>query len=229
MNRKHTLIYAMMLVIVFVAAQIYTVCQNCVTCFSFADSSEKCIYLTFDDGPSDRVTPKILDVLKEENVKATFFIVGKHAQTRKYLIKREYDEGHCVAVHSYSHAYKQIYSSPQTLIADINACNDLIEEVTGERSSIYRFPGGSFTVGADMIAEVRRNGLTYVDWNASTRDAEIHNPTCTDLIKAAKDTPANREHIVLLAHDTTDKTVTAQALTSIIRYYKNKGYEFKRF
>lgn len=227
MNRKHTVIYAMLLVIAFVAAQIYSVCQNCVNCNALAEN--KCIYLTFDDGPSDRVTPKILDVLKDEDVKATFFIVGKHAQTRKYLIRREYDEGHCVAVHSYSHVYKDIYSSPQSLISDIDACNDIIEEVTGERSKIYRFPGGSFTVSAEMIAEVRRNGLTYVDWNASTCDAELYRPTVADLIKAAKDTPANRDHIVLLSHDTTDKTVTAQALKEIIRYYKSKGYEFKRF
>lgn len=229
MNKKHTVIYAMLLVIAFAAAQIYTVCQKCVTCFSFADSQEKCIYLTFDDGPSDRVTPKILDVLNEEDVKATFFIVGKNAMLRKYLIRREYEEGHCVAVHSFSHVYKEIYSSPQALMADINACNDVIEEITGERSRVYRFPGGSFTVSAEMIAEVRRNGFNYIDWNASTCDAELYHPTAADLIKAAKDTPANRSHIILLSHDTTDKTVTAQALKEIIRYYKSKGYEFKRF
>lgn len=219
----------MLLVIAFAAAQIYTVCFKCVDCFSFAETEEKCIYLTFDDGPSDRVTPKILDILKEENVKATFFIVGKQAEKRKYLIKREYDEGHCVAVHSDSHIYKDIYSSPQALIKDIDECNNLIEEVTGERSKIYRFPGGSFTVGADFIAHVRAHGLTYVDWNASTRDAELYNPTPADLLKAAIQTPAYPKRIVMLMHDTTDKTVVADALRDVIRYYKNKGYVFKRF
>lgn len=229
MNKKHTVIYAMLLVIIFAAAQIYAVCQKCVTCFSFADSGEKCIYLTFDDGPSDRVTPKILDVLKEENVKATFFIVGKQAETRKYLIKREYDEGHCVGVHSYSHVYKDIYSSPQALVNDINACNDLIEEVTGERSHIYRFPGGSFTVKHNILEQVKKLGIQYVDWNASTRDAEIIDPKPADLLKAAIDTPAYRPKIVMLSHDTTDKLVLVDALKDIIRYYKNKGYVFKRF
>ncbi|MGN0812064.1 MAG: polysaccharide deacetylase family protein [Candidatus Coproplasma sp.] len=229
MNRKHKLIYAMLLVIAFAAAQIYTVCFKCVDCFSLADSEEKCIYLTFDDGPSDRVTPKILDILKEENVKATFFIVGQRAETRKYLIKREHDEGHCVAIHSYSHQYKDIYSSPQALIKDIDECNDLIEEITGERSKIYRFPGGSFTVEADFIAHVRAHGLTYVDWNASTRDAELYNPTSADLLKEAIKTPVYPKRIVMLSHDTTDKTVVADALQDIIRYYKNKGYVFKKF
>lgn len=229
MNRKHKLIYAMLLVIAFAAAQIYTVCFRCVDCFSFAESEDKCIYLTFDDGPSDRVTPKILDILKEENVKATFFIVGKQAQKRKYLIKREHDEGHCVAVHSYSHIYKHIYSSPQALIEDIDKCNDLIEEVTGHRSEVYRFPGGSFTVGSDFIAEVRSHGLNYVDWNASTRDAELSNPTPADLLNAAITTPAYPKRIVMLSHDTTDKLVVADALRDVIRYYKDKGYTFKRF
>lgn len=219
----------MLLIILFAAAQIYTVCQNCVNCFAVADGQPNCIYLTFDDGPSDRVTPKILDILKEEGVKATFFIVGKQAQTRRYLVKREHDEGHCVAVHSYSHVYKDIYSSPQALIKDIDDCNNLIEKVTGKRSQIYRFPGGSFTVNPDIVSKVTAHGLKYVDWNASTRDTELVNPTPQDLLKAAIDTPAYRKRIVLLSHDTTDKLVVADALRDIIRYYKGKGYEFKRF
>ncbi|MGN0804806.1 MAG: polysaccharide deacetylase family protein [Candidatus Coproplasma sp.] len=229
MNRKNNVFYALFVFIVFVVAQLFSVCKNADLNVAIADTAQKCIYLTFDDGPSDRVTPKILDILKEEDVKATFFIVGKRAETRKYLIKREYDEGHCVAVHSYSHAYKEIYSSPQALLSDIDKCNDIIYEVTGERSLIYRFPGGSFEVKPEFIAHVLSHGLRYVDWNASTRDAELLNPTPYDLLKYAKDTPANREHIVMLSHDTTDKTVTVDALRSIIRYYKELGYEFKRF
>ena len=110
-----------------------------------ADSGTgKLIYLTFDDGPSDRVTPKILDVLKEESVKATFFIVGKHAETRKYLIKREFEEGHTVAVHSYSHKYDEIYADKSSLLKDIDKCNALIKEITGKPTNLYRLPGGSF-------------------------------------------------------------------------------------
>lgn len=229
MNKKHTILYAMILVIIFAAAQIYTVCQKCTDCFSLAESEEREIYLTFDDGPSDRVTPKILDVLKDENVAATFFIVGEHAERRKYLIKREYDEGHCVAVHSYSHKYKEIYSSPKALIKDIDACNDVIEEVIGTRSEIYRFPGGSFSINAELLAHVVRHGMRYVDWNASTRDAEIINPTPYDLYKAAVETPAYRQRIILLSHDTTDKLAVVYALKDIIRHYKSEGYVFKRF
>ena len=103
MNRNFTAICAALLMcailIVFVGGMAFGK-----SAVSFADDrSGKTIYLTFDDGPSDRVTPKILDVLKEENVKATFFIIGKNAETRKYLIKREIEVGHTVAVHNYSH------------------------------------------------------------------------------------------------------------------------------
>lgn len=229
MNRNFTAICAALLMcailIVFVGGMAFGK-----SAVSFADDrSGKTIYLTFDDGPSDRVTPKILDVLKEENVKATFFIVGKLAERRKYLIERQFNEGHTVAVHSYSHVYKDIYSSTEKLLEDIDRCNALIKEVTGSFSHVYRFPGGSFGLNSKFIKAVTAHGMRYVDWNASTRDAELINPTPAELLKAAIDTPANRDHIVLLAHDTTDKTATAQALKSIIRYYKDKGYVFECF
>lgn len=199
--------------------------------FSYAqtDSMVKTIYLTFDDGPSDRVTPKILDVLAEENVKATFFIIGQQAETRKYIIEREFIEGHTVAVHSYTHNYGDIYSSPERLIKDIDKCNEVIKNVTGAYSSVYRFPGGSFGLNGGLISAVTQHGMRYVDWNASTRDAEIYNATPDQLYRAATSPAVNAENIVLLAHDSTTKTSTAEALKDIIRYYKNCGYLFEAF
>lgn len=229
MNRKNTVLCAFLLLFLFAAVQFLAVCDNFGVNIALAETTQKCVYLTFDDGPSDRVTPQILDVLKEENVKATFFIVGKMAERRKYLIEREFAEGHTVAVHSYSHVYKDIYSSEEKLLDDIDRCNQLIKDITGSYSTVYRFPGGSFSVKSTLVDAVTAHGMRYVDWNASMCDAEIVNPAPEDLLKAAIDTPANRNHIVMLAHDTTDKSVTAQALKSVIRYYKNKGYEFKAF
>lgn len=198
--------------------------------YSLADAaSGKEIYLTFDDGPSDRVTPKILDVLKDEKVKATFFIIGKNALPRKNIIEREVAEGHAVGIHSYSHDYKEIYGSPENLLADIEKCNSVIKKITGKPSGIYRFPGGSFGLNRKFISAVCEKGLTYVDWNASFRDAEIANANPQQLFDAAINTPAYREKIVLLAHDATDKTATAEALKSVIGYYKNKNYVFKTF
>ncbi|MCI9408117.1 MAG: polysaccharide deacetylase [Clostridia bacterium] len=197
--------------------------------FALAEEAEKTVYLTFDDGPSDRVTPKILDVLAEEKVKATFFIIGKNVETRKNLIKREFDEGHTVAVHSYTHKYKEIYSSAESLIKDIDACNEVIKSVTGKYSSVYRFPGGSYGLSQKFISAVTAHGLRYVDWNASTRDAEILNATPAQLLKAAVTTSASSNYIVLLAHDSTSKSATAEALRDIIKHYKDNGYVFKAF
>lgn len=193
------------------------------------ESSVKTVYLTFDDGPSDRVTPKILDVLKEENVKATFFIIGNQAETRKYLIEREFNEGHTVAVHSYTHKYREIYNSPESLINDIDKCNEVIKSVTGNYSSVYRFPGGSFGLSERMINAVTRHGMRYVDWNASTRDAEIISATPEQLYKATVNTSACAENVVLLAHDSTTKSSTAAALKDIIGHFKEQGYIFEAF
>lgn len=233
MNRKNAIICAFLLLFLTVAVQFISIYGNFNGKIALAETEaenvQKCVYLTFDDGPSDRVTPKILDVLKEENVKATFFIVGRMAERRKYIIEREFKEGHTVAVHSYSHVYNDIYASKQNLLNDIDRCNNLIKEITGEYSHVYRFPGGSFWVKKELIEAVTLHGMRYVDWNASFRDAEIINPTPSDLLKAAINTPANRDHIVMLAHDTTDKLTTVQALKSVIKYYKEKGYVFEKF
>jgi len=192
-------------------------------------NGQKIVYLTFDDGPSDRVTPKILDTLKEKKVKATFFVVGRNAERRMGLLSREINEGHAVGVHSYSHEYKKIYSSPQSLIKDIDDCNRVIEKALGKKSRLYRFPGGSYGLSDGMISAVTAHGMRYIDWNASMRDAEIVGAAPSQLLEAAVKTSANADTVVLLAHDSTDKTATAQALPSVIEYYKSNGYDFCTF
>ncbi len=196
---------------------------------SYADGAECRVFLTFDDGPSDRVTPKILDVLKDEGVKATFFIVGKNAAGREKIIRRELDEGHSIGVHSYSHEYKKIYASPQTLLYDIEKCNDVLEAITGKRCKLYRFPGGSFNLNAGLINAVTGAGYRYVDWNASLRDAELSNAAPYELVEQAKATAAGQKTVVLLCHDGTDKVSTVEALKDVIEYFKSSGYKFETF
>lgn len=196
---------------------------------SFAEDSQNVIYLTFDDGPSDKVTPKILDVLKNEKVPATFFIVGRQAEKRKNILKRAHDEGHTLAVHSYSHDYKEIYKSAEALLEDIEKCNDVICSVTGEYSNLYRFPGGSYNIAPEKINAVSASGYTFVDWNASFCDSELKDRTAGKLYTAAISTVTNPRRIVMLAHDTTDKTETVEALKEVIRHFKAQGYKFKKF
>ncbi|MGN0814616.1 MAG: polysaccharide deacetylase family protein [Candidatus Coproplasma sp.] len=231
MNRKLTAFTAFMLIFAAILIHLCNMIPKDAFCFAFADDRDtaKCVYLTFDDGPSDRVTPKILDVLDEEGVKATFFIIGKNAETRQNLIEREYKAGHTVALHSYSHDYRSIYSSPEALLADIEKCNDVLEGITGERSRIYRFPGGSYNLSSSLVNAVCNAGYRYVDWNASVRDAEILHPTPAQLVNAAVSTTSDQNNVVLLCHDSTTKSTTAQALKSIIKYYKDNDYGFETF
>ena len=111
--------------------------------FSLAEAAEeKCVYLTFDDGPSTVVTNRILDTLKEESVKATFFIVSDRVSGREETLRRIVREGHTVGVHSATHDYGAIYASDEALLADADACAAVIRRVTGVTPRVYRFPGG---------------------------------------------------------------------------------------
>jgi peptidoglycan/xylan/chitin deacetylase (PgdA/CDA1 family) len=192
-----------------------------------AFAEEKVIYLTFDDGPSDRVTPKILDILKEENVSATFFIIGQQAISRQQIVRREAYEGHTIAIHSYTHEYKDIYSSCDKLLSDIEKCKGIIEMITGYTPTLYRFPGGSYNLSTKLINAVKQSGYRVVDWNSSMRDAEIINPTPYQLYTSAITSAEGKDKIILLAHDSTTKLTTVQALTDVIHYFKSKDYNFK--
>ena len=228
MKRNYSAVCAVFLLLAIIIAIVVGITPPKTT-LTFANSGEKIIYLTFDDGPSDRITPKILDVLKEENVKATFFIVGKNAVRRKDILRRTVGEGHTLGVHSYSHIYNEIYSSAQSLLDDIDKCNEVIKDITGTPASIYRFPGGSFFLSDSLKQAVTQRGLKYIDWNASLNDAELQDPTPDYLYTSAVSTAANKNKVVLLAHDTTDKTATAEALKNVIIYFKQQGYRFEKF
>ena len=225
MNKNYHAFCAMLLALVLVLAM----CSQFIRDTSARADTEKVVYLTFDDGPSDRVTPKILDILKEEKVKATFFIVGTAAENRKYLLEREFSEGHTVAVHSYTHQYSSIYSSAANLIADIDRCNEIIKSVTGSYSTLYRFPGGSYGLNRELIEAVNAHGMKYVDWNASICDAEYYEAPCEILYANAVESSKGRDRVILLAHDATTKSTTAQVLKDIIKYFKNQNYKFATF
>ena len=194
--------------------------------FAFGQEN-KCIYLTFDDGPSDSTTPYILDVLREEGVHATFFIIGRQAELRPAIIERIYQSGHALGIHSYSHEYAEIYASPAALLEDIKKCSAALESILGLETDLYRFPGGSYSLRQELVDCVKKAGYRYVDWNASCRDAEIPGASPDELFRAARDTPADRSRIVLLLHDGAHRQNTVAALKKIIRYYKEQGYEFR--
>lgn len=193
------------------------------------------IYLTFDDGPSSSVTSKILDILREENVKATFFVVHKD-KSLNYLIKREYQEGHTVALHSYTHDYGKIYKSEEAYFNDLDSIRKEVLSITGVSSNIIRFPGGSsntvskrYKVGimSNLTKRVLEKGYRYFDWNISSGDAgEVRssNEVYRNVINGLSKSRSN----VVLMHDFENNYYTLNALRDIIRYGKENGYVFER-
>ena len=199
-------------------------------------SDKKQAFLTFDDGPSS-VTPRILDTLKQENVKATFFVLGSKVKEKPDLVKRMYDEGHYIANHGYSHVYSSIYSSPQAVLDEYNACNDEVRKAIGENeynSHLFRFPGG---IAGGPYAELKcqandlllQNDIVHVDWNALNGDAETNDLSVDFEIQRLNETTENKNSVVILMHDSPLKSVTADALPQIIETLRNQGYEFKNF
>lgn len=193
------------------------------------------IYLTFDDGPSENITPKILDILKEEGVKATFFVIN-HDDSLNYIIKRAYDEGHTIALHTASHNYAKIYASEEAFFTDLDIIREKVKKITGEYSNIIRFPGGtSNTVSRSynrgimtrLSKEVLNREYVYFDWNVSSGDAGgVYNKW--DVYNNVVNGLSNRQTNVVLMHDSAQKTYTLDALRDIIRYGKEHGFNFDR-
>ena len=199
-------------------------------------SENKRVFLTFDDGPSKGVTTTILDTLKSENIKATFFVLGSRVDLYPDIVKREYEEGHYIASHGYSHVYSQLYYSPQATLDEYNKSIESIRNAIGINEynpHLFRFPGGYSggkyaeikSQAAQLLAE---NEIVYVDWNALTADS-AGAKTTEDFIAELEKTVPKHNSVVVLMHDAGNKNVTAEALPTIIQYFRERGYEFENF
>lgn len=207
--------------------------------YDYSNNGEKVVFLTFDDGTSTTVTPKILKTLKDENVKATFFLTGQNiergGEKAKELIKQEFNEGHAIANHSYSHNYKLLYPGRtldlEAFKADFEKTDKMLTDILGKYFStrVLRCPGGYMSwKGMDELdAYLDENNKASIDWNALNADAEGGKKSAQQLVDYAIKTSKGKEMVVLLMHDTYGKEETAKALPSIIKYFKDNGYEFK--
>lgn len=199
---------------------------------SASDPNLKTIYLTFDDGPS-QVTSRILDILKQEKIKATFFIVKKGFEYND-TIKRIYNEGHSLALHSSTHNYKYIYKSLDNYFSDLNDLQNYIKSITGTKTNIIRFPGGSSNtvssfnpkIMTKLTQEVVKKGYTYFDWNIDSGDTGRIGKDA--IIKNVTNNLGNYHTYVVLMHDYSLNDQTADALKEIIKYGKNNGYRFDK-
>ncbi len=205
---------------------------------NFVESSQtdtKVCYLTFDDGPNKIITPKILDILRRYNVKATFFQVGTLIEENPDMARRVYEEGHLIGNHSYSHTYSKIYSSNEGFVDEFNKCAELIQNITGDDYfPIIRFPGGGYNSGqyGEMKQELKKilaqNNVYHCDWNALSGDAEGGAKSAEQLLERVKTSSEGKNKIVILMHDTATKKQTVNSLPAIIEYLMNEGYVFAR-
>ena len=207
--------------------------------YSYSNQGEKLVFLTFDDGTSTTVTPKILKVLDDYNVKATFFLTGSNilrgGEAAKELVLEEFERGHAIANHSYSHDYKILYPNRvlnlQNFIADFKKTDQILKEIIGEGFStrVIRCPGGfmSWKNMSQLSSYMEEKDLVSIDWNALSKDAEGPKKSADQLLANVKETAAGKEIVVLLMHDTYGKEETAKALPKVIEYFQQNGYEFR--
>lgn len=198
--------------------------------------NEKIAFLTFDDGPNVSVTPKILDILKEENIKASFFVIGKCVDANPEITKRAYDEGHYIANHGYSHNNNLLYKSSDNFLNEVKKTDLAIGNAIGVSnycSHLFRFPNGFMSPSnkskkkeaVKLLQDIEYN---YIDWNCLNNDSikkYSSSQLLNNLIKSSK----NKDILVILMHDTKDVSNSSLVLKDSIKYLKGKGYVFKNF
>ncbi len=187
------------------------------------------VYLTFDDGPSEN-TAKILDILKERDIKATFFVIGNEEEEAKELYQRIVDEGHTLGMHSFTHKYDVIYQSLDAYVEDMTRLQSYLEDITGVTTNLIRFPGGSsnHVSNVDMkelIRYVNEHGFTYFDWNVASGDATSQVYTPDELVRNVINDVVRYDTSVVLMHDSSAKSTTVEALIPMIDQLQEMGAE----
>lgn len=199
-------------------------------------TEEKVAYLTFDDGPSNN-TREILEILKQYNIKATFFVLGSQVEIFPETTNQIYNEGHYIANHGYSHRYSNIYQSPEHVLIEFYQCNQIVANtinVPEYNSHLFRFPGGSVggkyaELKSQAIALLDQNDILHIDWNSLTGDSEKANPTEEYLMNNLQKTTDGKNSLVVLMHDAQAKHITVETLPKVIEYLIQQGYTFKNF
>ena len=199
------------------------------------NTSLKTAYLTFDDGPSN-LTVEVLDILREKEVPATFFVLGKSIKGSEATLNRIAQEGHAIGNHTYSHNYQYIYKNVDNFLTDFYKCEELIFQITGLRPKILRYPVGTNNQSSKLYGEkhimnkisqeLEGNGYTYFDWNVSSRDANGQDYTIDELVDMTLSQAKLKNDSIILFHDTASKSKTVKALPMIIDGLREQGFIF---
>ncbi|KNY29342.1 polysaccharide deacetylase family protein [Pseudobacteroides cellulosolvens] len=192
---------------------------------------EKVAYLTFDDGPTAKITPQVLRILKEHDIKATFFVLGEMCSLNPGILKDVQASGHLISNHTYSHDYDKIYSTKEAFVNELVKCEEAIVNVLGTQwnaNKIIRFPGGSFGKKLAPFREaVKKKGYISYDWDALNGDAEGVKVPAKRLVENIVKSIEGKDKVIVLMHDSSGKETTIESLPEVIRLLKDKGYVFK--
>lgn len=197
---------------------------------------EKVAYLTFDDGPTISTTPGVLEILKEEDVKATFFVIGKYVEKHPEIVKQAYEEGHYIANHGYNHNNSMLYKTEESFINEIKKTDEAIGKAIGIEhycSHVFRFPNGYMSPqnkakkkkARDLLSDMN---YTYIDWNCLNNDS-VKRYSNSQLLNNLKNSAKNKNTLVVLMHDTKDVNDSSKVLKESIEYLKLQGYSFRNF
>ncbi len=191
---------------------------------------DKVVYLTFDDGPCES-TSRLLHVLDELGVKATFFVTGQYFGEEELLaqLREIVNRGHTLAVHTYSHQYKEIYASKEAFWEDYERMEALVEKASGRENRLFRFPGGSNTgqnveIRQELLQTAEQRGLIYHDWNSFVGDTE--GLSLQQMLEQAVGGVLPRSKSVMLLHNTPDKDEVIEILPQIVEQLRQEGYDF---
>ena len=181
-----------------------------------------CVALTFDDGPDPVDTPKLLDMLREKSVKATFFVVGKRAEQYPEIVRRAWDEGHLIANHTWSHRNFFCFLTPSRLRSEIERGTESVRRICGFRPRLFRSPVGLRHVL--LRPYLRDAGLEYISWSIRTRDTQTSNSDV--LSRRILSRAASGDIILLHDHRPRGAHVMLEALPGVIDELRRRGFEF---
>lgn len=192
---------------------------------------EKICYLTFDDGPSKN-TVKILDILKEYDAKATFFVIGNSVhEENKEILDRIVQEGHAIGLHANDHVYQKFYADENSFLKDYECLYTTLKEEYGIETSMYRLPGGSACKylkgnGKAYVDKMRNRGFYCFDWNVTGEDS-VGTPTIDSIRENVFDRVFQYEKPIVLLHDSVIADKTVEALPEILSKIRENGYSFQ--
>lgn len=198
------------------------------------DANGKIAYLTFDDGPSNECTPKVLDILKQNNILATFFLI--HNPNCEDVYKKIKLDGHAIGNHTYSHNYSYIYSNQENFFTDLKKMDNFLQKIIETSTKLVRFPGGSSNkiklnhgekpLMPMLSTKLTELGYSYFDWNIDSGDANDKTSSKDSIVSQVKSQVKDQRQIIVLMHDFRFRQTTVQALPEIIQFLKEKGYQF---